>query len=74
MPPGDIASQYYPLLDPYSSSDETVIESHLKWLLSAGIDVLSVSWYPSGMADEQGKKILFFKFNLLKIQVNRGII
>lgn len=56
MPPGDIAAQYYPLLGPYSSNDETVMENHLKWLSSAGIDVLSVSWYPPGMADEHGKK------------------
>jgi hypothetical protein len=27
----------------------------MKWISSAGIDVLAVSWYPSGKADEQGR-------------------
>jgi hypothetical protein len=32
-----------------------VIDKHMKWISSAGIDVLAVSWYPSGKADEQGR-------------------
>jgi hypothetical protein len=53
-PPNDVASIFYPQLGPYSSRDPTVIDRHMKWISSAGIDVLAVSWYPSGMADEQG--------------------
>ncbi|KAL3099109.1 hypothetical protein niasHT_025553 [Heterodera trifolii] len=54
VPPGDIASVFYPFLDPYSSWDAKVIERHMKWMSSAGIDVVVCSWYPKEMADPEG--------------------
>uniref|UniRef100_A0A914GZS2 Glycoprotein endo-alpha-1,2-mannosidase n=1 Tax=Globodera rostochiensis TaxID=31243 RepID=A0A914GZS2_GLORO len=54
VPPGDIASVYYPSLGPYSSWDAKVIERHMKWMSSAGIDVVVCSWYPRAMADPEG--------------------
>lgn len=53
-PPGDIASSFYPQLGPYSSRDPAVIDRHMRWISSAGVDAVAVSWYPEGKADEQG--------------------
>uniref|UniRef100_A0A915E6S2 Glycoprotein endo-alpha-1,2-mannosidase n=1 Tax=Ditylenchus dipsaci TaxID=166011 RepID=A0A915E6S2_9BILA len=47
-------SNFYPRLGPYSSSDPEVVEQHMKWLSSAGIDVVIVSWYPKNKADDEG--------------------
>uniref|UniRef100_A0A915PZ73 Glycoprotein endo-alpha-1,2-mannosidase n=1 Tax=Setaria digitata TaxID=48799 RepID=A0A915PZ73_9BILA len=53
-PPSDIGSSFYPLLGPYSSRNPAVIEQHMKWMSSAGIDVVIVSWFPPRTSDEQG--------------------
>uniref|UniRef100_A0A914E9G6 Glycoprotein endo-alpha-1,2-mannosidase n=1 Tax=Acrobeloides nanus TaxID=290746 RepID=A0A914E9G6_9BILA len=53
-PPEDIGSVYYPQLGPYSSKNPAVIDKHMKWISSAGIDVVVVSWYPEGLADDNG--------------------
>ncbi|VDN50349.1 unnamed protein product, partial [Dracunculus medinensis] len=54
VPPEDIGSNFYPLLGPYSSRDPSVIEQHMKWISSANINVLVVSWYPQHLADVRG--------------------
>lgn len=54
VPPLDIGSSFYPFLGPYSSRDPAVIEQHMKWMSSAGIDVVIVSWFPPRISDEQG--------------------
>lgn len=54
-PPSDVGSSFYPQLGPYSSRDPAVIEQHMRWMSSAGIDVVVVSWLPRGKADEQGQ-------------------
>ncbi|KAL3881816.1 hypothetical protein ACJMK2_028208 [Sinanodonta woodiana] len=54
-PPDDLGSSYYPQLGPYSSSDKEVVEKHMEMILSAGIGVVVVSWYPPGDADQEGK-------------------
>jgi glycoprotein endo-alpha-1,2-mannosidase len=46
IPPDDIGSWYYPKLGPYSSRDPDVIDQHMKWMSSAGIDVAVTSWLP----------------------------
>jgi glycoprotein endo-alpha-1,2-mannosidase len=46
IPPDDIGSWFYPKLGPYSSRDPAVIDQHMKWMSSAGIDVAVVSWMP----------------------------
>ncbi|CAD5205648.1 unnamed protein product [Bursaphelenchus okinawaensis] len=53
-PPPDVASVFYPQLAAYSSRDSSVIDRHFKWISSAGIDVVAVSWYPKGKADDNG--------------------
>lgn len=60
-PPNDVASMFYPQLGPYSSRDPAIIDKHMKWISSAGIDVIAVSWYPVDKADEQGLDFLKFK-------------
>ena len=40
-----IASQYYPLIGPYDSSDPVVLEYHVLLMKLAGIDGVIVDWY-----------------------------
>lgn len=40
-----IASHYYPLIGPYHSGDEAVIENHLLLMKYAGIDGILIDWY-----------------------------
>jgi len=54
IPPNDIGSNFYPELGDYSSSDPSIIEKHMQQICSAGIGVLSVSYYPPGLADDNG--------------------
>nr|CAH8866053.1 unnamed protein product [Trichobilharzia regenti] len=56
-PPYLIASSFYPKLGPYSSKSQSIIHSHMKMVKFAGIGVLVVSWYPPGMADDNGKPV-----------------
>lgn len=53
-PPEDIGAGFYPQLGCYSSKDPAVIQSHMYQLRLAGVGVVSVSWYPSGDADDEG--------------------
>lgn len=41
----EIASHYYPLIGPYASSDEDVLEYHLLLMKYSGIDGLLIDWY-----------------------------
>lgn len=47
-PPGDIGSDYYPVLGPYSSSSREVVAQHFAWLREAGIGVAISSWWGRG--------------------------
>lgn len=42
---GEIASHYYPLIGPYASSDQYVIEYHLLLMKYSGIDGILIDWY-----------------------------
>lgn len=53
-PPLDIGANFYPELGPYSSRDPDVIDKHMKIIADINIGVISVSWYPPGLADENG--------------------
>lgn len=53
-PPDDIGASFYPELGCYSSADLRVIETHMYQMRKAGVGVVCVSWYPSGMADDEG--------------------
>ncbi|TKS82358.1 Glycoprotein endo-alpha-1,2-mannosidase-like protein [Collichthys lucidus] len=73
MPPEDIGSSFYPELNPYSSRDPDVLESHMEQigasaagtvqgcnggtleLLERDGGVLVLSWYPPGLADDNGE-------------------
>ena len=54
VPPADIGASFYPKLGPYSSTSRQVMETHMQQFQTAGIGVAVVSWYPSGMADQEG--------------------
>jgi hypothetical protein len=41
----DIASAFYPIVGPYDSCDETVIDYHIRLAKASGIDVFLVDWY-----------------------------
>lgn len=53
-PPEDIGSNFYPELGLYSSRDPSVLEAHMKQLRSASVGVISLSWYPPQMSDDNG--------------------
>ena len=53
-PPDDIASNFYPKLGPYSSNSSKVIRNHMQQLSFAGVGVIAVSYYPPGLADDNG--------------------
>ena len=47
-PPGDIASDYYPVLGPYSSAARHVVAQHFAWLRRARVGVIISSWWGQG--------------------------
>ncbi|KAM6909959.1 glycoprotein endo-alpha-1,2-mannosidase-like protein [Xenentodon cancila] len=55
MPPEDIGSNFYPELNPYSSRDPDVLESHMEQIGASAAGVLILSWYPPGLADDNGE-------------------
>ncbi|KAM9851564.1 glycoprotein endo-alpha-1,2-mannosidase-like protein isoform 2-T2 [Aulostomus maculatus] len=55
MPPEDIGSSFYPELNPYSSRDPDVLESHMEQIGASAAGVLVLSWYPPGLADDNGE-------------------
>ena len=54
IPPHDIGTSFYPKLGTYSSKDRHTMEAHMKQMRAARIGVISVSWYPPGLADSEG--------------------
>ncbi|CAM4654919.1 unnamed protein product [Lepidochelys olivacea] len=54
-PPEDIGSSFYPELGPYSSRDPEVLQEHMNQLRAAAVGVLVLSWYPPGLADDNGE-------------------
>jgi hypothetical protein len=59
LPPGDIASSYYPVGGPYSSRDPAVIAAQMTELRSAGVGVIAVSWWGQGGWENQALDELF---------------
>lgn len=50
----DIGASFYPELGCYSSRDPKVMATHMKQIRKSGAGVVVVSWYPPGLADENG--------------------
>jgi hypothetical protein len=44
-PPGDLASNYVPLLGAYDSASTSVMEQHARWMKNAGAGAINVSWW-----------------------------
>nr|XP_061814781.1 glycoprotein endo-alpha-1,2-mannosidase-like protein [Nerophis lumbriciformis] len=55
LPPEDIGSSFYPELGAYSSRDPDVLESHMEQIAASAAGVLVLSWYPPGLADDNGE-------------------
>ena len=55
----ELASANYPLIGPYDSRDERVIEYHIRIAKAAGIDAFAIDWYgPNSFEDSSMKKYL----------------
>jgi hypothetical protein len=52
VPPGRLASAYYPVRGPYSSSDAAVVAAQMREIAAAGIDTLIVSWWGAGSRED----------------------
>ena len=50
---GDILSDYYPLLEPYSSMDPFIVAQHFAWLRQAGIGFIVSSWWGQGTYEDE---------------------
>lgn len=44
-PPASIASAFYPARGTYSSSDQEVVDAHMRQIAAAGVDQIVVSWW-----------------------------
>lgn len=53
-PPMDLGATFFPSLGAYSSRANATVDAHMLQLQRAGAGVLVVSWYPPGLADENG--------------------
>ena len=51
-PPHDIASDYYPVLGAYSSTDRLAVARHMAWLRQAGIGVIITTWWGQGSFED----------------------
>jgi len=55
----ELASANYPLIGPYDSRDDRVIEYHIRIAKAAGIDAFAIDWYgPKSFEDSSVKKYL----------------
>jgi len=54
QPPDDLGTNFYPLLGPYSSKNQSVIDQHMEWACEAGIGTFIVSYFANGRTDDNG--------------------
>jgi hypothetical protein len=59
VPPDDIASSFYPLRGPYSSSDPATIAEQMQELRAARVGVICVSWWGQGSIEDEVLPALF---------------
>jgi len=57
-PPGDIGSDFYPVLGAYSSVDPAVVARHFAWLREAGVGVIASSWWGRGTSEDRAVQVL----------------
>jgi hypothetical protein len=50
-PPTSIASNWFPVRGPYSSSDPSVVSAQMREIASAGVQTVIVSWWGAGSAE-----------------------
>ena len=69
IPPGDIASDYFPALGTYSSNDPKVVAQHMEWLRQAGVGVIITSWWGQGSREDQAVPLLLQTAERYEIKV-----
>ena len=68
-PPRDIATDYYPLLGPYSVNDARIIDQHLAWLESAKIGLIIVEWMGRNSFEARTLPLLFERAAKTKVKI-----
>jgi len=66
-PAADLASDYFPLLGAYSSSDPAVVRQHMRWIKQAGIGVIIHSFWGQNSFEDLNTRLLLdtaHRFNL----------
>jgi glycoprotein endo-alpha-1,2-mannosidase len=58
VPPGDVASSFYPARGVYSSADAVVVEAQLREIARAGIGTVITSWWGRGSLEDQRLPLL----------------
>ena len=68
----DIASYYYPLIGPYATNDDRVLDYHFELMKLAKVDGIILDWYgevgSNGDIDQAGFRV---EFNIPKIPILR---
>jgi glycoprotein endo-alpha-1,2-mannosidase len=52
-PPRDLGSTFYPSRGPYSSTDNAVVDVHMREMQEAGVTTVVVSWWGRGSIEDQ---------------------
>ena len=52
VPPADLASSFYPVRGPYSSSDPVVLRAQMREIAGAGVDEVVSSWWGVGSRED----------------------
>jgi glycoprotein endo-alpha-1,2-mannosidase len=51
-PPRDLGSTFYPARGPYSSTDASVVDAHMRDMADAGVTTVVVSWWGRGSVED----------------------
>jgi glycoprotein endo-alpha-1,2-mannosidase len=52
-PPRDLGSTFYPSRGPYSSTDNAVVDAHMREVREAGVTTIVVSWWGPGSIEDK---------------------
>ncbi len=69
----EIASNYYPLIGPYDSSDPNVIEYHMLLMKLSGIDGVIVDWYGTNGTNGDISSLLSASNKIVSATANYGL-
>ena len=69
-PAADLASDYFPLLGAYSSSDPAVVRQHMRWIKQAGIGVISLSFWGQHSFEDLNAPLILDTAHRFNLKVN----